>query len=305
MPDPTDFVSGFVSILGRPNAGKSTLLNAIVGMKVSIVADKPQTTQTTIQGVWTTPNSQVVFLDTPGIHRSDTPFNQRMMMSVSSALDERDLLIYVADSTHSLEQEDFHALDLFRQTPVPAFLVLNKIDKLRQKQILLTRITQYKAKFEFEEYFPISALTGDGLEVLQSAIVKKMKPGPAYFPEDDFTDQPARFMAGELIREKVLRETRQEVPHSVAVIVDSFDEKKPLVRIAATIYVEREGQKGIIIGAKGSMLKKIGTQARLEIEKLVGRNVFLDLNVKVRENWREHPEFLNALDWRNERTDAE
>jgi len=305
MPDPTDFVSGFVSILGRPNAGKSTLLNAIVGMKVSIVADKPQTTQTTIQGVWTTPNSQVVFLDTPGIHRSDTPFNQRMMMSVSSALDERDLLIYVADSTHSLEQEDFHALDLFRQTPVPAFLVLNKIDKLRQKQILLTRITQYKAKFEFEEYFPISALTGDGLEVLQSAIVKKMKPGPAYFPEDDFTDQPARFMAGELIREKVLRETRQEVPHSVAVIVDSFDERKPLVRIAATIYVEREGQKGIIIGAKGSMLKKIGTQARLEIEKLVGRNVFLDLNVKVRENWRENPEFLNALDWRNERTDAE
>ncbi len=305
MPDPTDFVSGFVSILGRPNAGKSTLLNAIVGMKVSIVADKPQTTQTTIQGVWTTPNSQVVFLDTPGIHRSDTPFNQRMMMSVSSALDERDLLIYVADSTHSPEQEDFHALDLFRQTPVSAFLVLNKIDKLRQKQIILTRITQYKAKFEFEEYFPISALTGDGLEILQSAIVKKMKPGPAYFPEDDFTDQPARFMAGELIREKVLRETRQEVPHSVAVIVDSFDEKKPLVRIAATIYVEREGQKGIIIGAKGSMLKKIGTQARLEIEKLVGRNVFLDLNVKVRENWRENPEFLNALDWRNERTDAE
>ncbi len=305
MPDKPDFVSGFVSILGRPNAGKSTLLNAIVGTKVSIVADKPQTTQTTIQGVWTLPDSQVVFLDTPGIHRSDTPFNRRMMMSVSGALDERDLLLYVADATHSLEEEDSHAIDLFRQTPVPAFLVLNKIDRLRQKQILLPRIAQYKQKFEFDEYFPVSAQTGDGLDILKTAILKKMKPGPPYFPEDDFTDQPVRFMAGELIREKVLRETHQEVPHSVAVIVDSYDEKKPLIRIAATIYVEREGQKGIIIGAKASMLKKIGTQARLEIEKLVGRNVFLDLNVKVRENWRENPEFLNALDWRNERTDAE
>jgi GTP-binding protein Era len=302
MPETTDsqpeFVSGFVSILGRPSAGKSTLLNALVGAKLAIVADKPQTTRTSIQGVWTTPHSQVVFLDTPGIHRSDTLFNRRMMTAVRAALDERDLLLYIVDATRKFEEQDSQALDMVRKADTPAFLILNKIDRVKEKAQLLPLIEQYRTALDFEEYVPVSALKGQGLDELRAAILKRMPSGTEMFPSDYLTDQPERFMAAELIRERILRETRQEVPHSIAVMVEEFEEKKTLTRISATIYVEREGQKAIIIGAKAAMLKRIGTFARQAIETLLGRKVFLELNVKVRTNWRENPEFLNELDWR-------
>ena len=292
------FVSGFVSILGRPNAGKSTLLNALIGAKVAIVAEKPQTTRTNVQGVWTAENAQVIFLDTPGIHHSDTMFNRRMMAEVRAALEERDLLLYVADATHGIREEDVQALDLVRRAGTPAFLVLNKIDRVADKQKLLPLIEQYKTKLEFAEYLPVSALKADGIEELRSAIVRHLPEGPAYFPPDHITDQPERFLAAELVREKIIRATRDEVPHGVAVLIDTWEETPRLTRVAATIYVEREGHKRIVIGHKGAMLKEIGTRARQEMEALFGRRIFLELFVKVQEDWRENPAFLNELDWR-------
>jgi GTP-binding protein Era len=294
----SDFVSGFVSIVGRPNAGKSTLLNSLVGAKLAIVTDKPQTTRTSVQGVWTTDHAQVVFLDTPGIHKSDTPINKRMMQEVRAALDERDLLLYIADATKKLTGADEQALDIVRKVDTPVFLVLNKTDRLHDKRDLLPLMEEWSKKHDFREVFPISALRGEGLAELRTAILAALPQGPAYFPADQITDQPERFLAAELVREKVLRETRQEVPHSVAVFIDLWEEKNTLTSISATIYVEREGQKGIIIGAGGTMLKKIGTLARRDIEEMLGRKVFLELFVKVRENWRESPAFLNRLDWR-------
>jgi GTP-binding protein Era len=292
------FVSGFVSILGRPNAGKSTLLNALVGTKLAIVADKPQTTRTTIQGIWNTEASQVVFLDTPGIHKSDSLINRRMMGEVRTALDHRDLLLFLTDATSRFEEADEHALDLLRRTATPVFLVVNKIDRIEDKRFLLPVIDAFREKFAFREHLPVSAKTGEGLEELRQCILAYLPEGPAYFPSDQITDQPERFLAAELVREKILHETRQEVPHSVAVFIDVWEEKRTLTHIAATIYVEREGQKGIIIGSKGAMLKRIGTAARGEIEHMLGRKVFLELFVKVRENWRESPAFLNQLNWR-------
>ena len=291
-------VSGFVSLIGRPNAGKSTLLNALVGAKVAIVADKPQTTRTAVQAVWNAPGAQIVFLDTPGIHRSDTLFNRRMMQEVRAALDERDLLLYVADATRHVTDEDAKAMDMVRKAATPSFLVLSKIDAVQDKRLLLPRIEQYREKYEFDDYIPVSAVTGEGLDVLTEAVVKRLPEGPAFFPADQITDQPERFLAGEMIREKILRITKQEVPHSVAVIVDTWEETKKLTRISATIYVERSGQKAIIIGSQGAMLKEIGTRARQDIEAMLGQKVFLELFVKVRENWRESPEFLTQLDWR-------
>lgn len=290
--------SGFVSIIGRPNAGKSTLLNALVGTKLAIVADKPQTTRTNVQGIWNSDEAQVVFLDTPGIHKSDTLINRRMMQDVRNALEERDLLLYMVDATRRIDEEDEHALDLLRKANTPAFLVLNKIDRVQPKSNLLPLLDAWKEKYEFREYLPISALTGEGLDKLQAAIVEALPKGPAFFPQDQITDQPERFLAAELIREKILHETRQEVPHSVAVVVDLWEEKRTLTHVMATIYVERDGQKGIIIGSKGATLKQIGTLARADIEEMLGRKVLLELFVKVRENWRENPQFLNQLDWR-------
>jgi GTP-binding protein Era len=291
-------VSGFVSLIGRPNAGKSTLLNALVGVKVAIVADKPQTTRTAVQAVWNAPGAQVVFLDTPGIHRSDTLFNRRMMQEVRAALDQRDLLLYVADATRRVTEQDARAMDMVRKAATPAFLVLSKIDAVQDKRLLLPLIEQYREKYEFDDYIPVSAVTGEGLDVLTDAVVKRLPEGPVFFPADQITDQPERFLAGEMIREKILRMTNQEVPHSVAVIVDTWEETKKLTRIAATIYAERSGQKAIIIGSQGAMLKEIGTRARQDIEAMLGKKVFLELFVKVRENWRESPEFLTQLDWR-------
>ncbi len=292
------FKSGFISLIGRPNTGKSTLLNALVGQKVAIVADKPQTTRTSIQGVVTTADAQIVFVDTPGIHKGDSPLNKRLMDAVRAALEERDLLLFVVDAAAKFGEEDRRAVDMARRVSAPALLVLNKIDLVKEKARLLPLIEQYKQLHDFADYLPISAARGKGLDDLRKAIIERLPEGPAYFPEDYVTDQPERFLAAELIREKVLWATRQEVPHSVAVMVDQWEETPRLTRIFATIRVERDGQKAIIIGSKGAMLKRVGTLAREEMERIFGVKVFLDLHVRVQPNWREEPAFLNALDWR-------
>lgn len=295
----SEFRSGFVSIVGRPNSGKSTLLNAMVGDKLAIVSEKPQTTRTTIQGVLTLPSAQVVFIDTPGVHTSKTLINRRMMDSVRGALGDRDLILLMADCSVPFQEEDQQAVDLLQDVQAPVFLVLNKIDRVQDKNALLPRLEQYRSLRDFTEYFPVSAMLGEGLDMLRDAIVARLPEGPRYFPDDYLTDQPERFLAAELIREKILQETRQEVPHSVAVMVEKWEDTRALVRISATIYVERAGQKGIVIGAKGALLKTVGTLARQEIETLLSKKVFLELFVKVRPDWRESSQFLDEIDWRS------
>jgi GTP-binding protein Era len=292
------FKSGFVSLIGRPNSGKSTLLNALVGHKVAIVADKPQTTRTSIQGVATTPEAQIVFVDTPGIHKADSPLNKRLMDTVRAALEERDLLLFLADAARAFGEEDRRAVDLLRKTGTPVVLVLNKVDLLKDKSRLLPLIEQYKGLYEFADYIPVSAVKGTGLDDLRKVIVERLPEGPAYFPEDYITDQPERFLAAELVREKVLQVTRQEVPHSVVVTVDRWEETPRITRIYATIRVERDGQKAIVIGAKAATLKNIGTLARQEMERIFGVKVYLDLHVRVQPGWREKRAFLDAIDWR-------
>ena len=292
------FVSGFVSILGRPNAGKSTLLNALLGRKIAIVSDKPQTTRTSIQGILNLPNAQIVFVDTPGIHRPDSLINRKLMQEVEAALEGRDLLLYMADCVRGVSPEDEQAVELVARSGTPCLLLLNKIDTLRDKSKLLPLIERYKELAEFQEFIPISALTGEGLDILREAIVKRLPEGPRYFPEDMITDQPPEFFAAEVIREKVLAHTRQEVPHAVMVLIDDWEDSDRLLRITASIVVERPGQKGIVIGAKGAMLKKIGTEARLELEHWFGKKIFLELFVKVRKNWRDNPAYLREIDWK-------
>ena len=297
MPETPGHVSGFVSILGRTNSGKSTLLNALVGTKLAIVTAKPQTTRALVQGVLTMPNAQVVFLDTPGIHAPDTLLNRRMMASIRAALDERDLLLFLADASRPFNEADEAAVRLIANTRAPVLLLLNKVDRVKSKSQLLPMIERYQAAYAFADYFPISALKGAGMDELRAAILARLPEGPQYFPPDYLTDQPERFLAAELVREKILSQTREEVPHSVAVLVDAWEESPRLTRISATIYVERAGQKGILIGAKGSMLKLIGTMAREEMEVMFSRKVFLELFVKVQPRWREDPAFLEQLDW--------
>ncbi len=292
--------SGFVSILGRPNAGKSTLLNRLVGSKIAIVAEKPQTTRETIQGVVTREDAQIVFLDSPGIHEPRNSLSRRMMRQVREALESRDALLLIVDSTVPFGRGDQRAVDLIRSARTPAFLVLNKIDRLARKEELLPLIEKYRGLLSFEDYLPISALTGVGVEELFPALLARLPEGPQYFPADHITDQPERHLAAELIREKVIQLTQEEVPHSTAVVVEQFEEGRKLLRLAATIYVERDGQKGIIIGSGGERLKKIGTLARQEMELLLGHKVFLQLHVKVRKDWRESESFVEALNWRRQ-----
>lgn len=289
---------GHVGIAGRPNAGKSTLLNRLIGAKLAIVAPKPQTTRNAIQGVLTRPGAQIVFVDTPGIHESDNPFNRRMMQTVRSAIEGRDLIIYVADITRPLDESELHAIDAVKRTGTPVLLALNKVDRLEDKREALPAMEKWAAVFTFEEIVPVSARKGDNIDKLVDLVVAKLPGGPALYPEDYLTDQPLRFLAAELIRERVLHLTHQEVPHAVAVAVEKWEDLDKLVRIHATIFVERPGQKRIIVGEQGAIIKKIGTGARLEIEKWTEKKVYLELFVKVVENWREKPGFLNELDWR-------
>lgn len=290
------FHSGFVSIVGRPNAGKSTLLNALIGEKVAITAHQAQTTRTSIQGVLTTPDAQVVFVDTPGIHKSDSLLNKRMMETVRGALQDRDLILFIADALRPPD-EDAQAIDaLPKQTP--AFLVLNKIDRVDDKRLLLPAIEQYSRLFAFAQSIPVSARKGEGIDRLKESVITAMPTGERHYPNDYLTDQPLRFMAAEIVREHILRNTREEVPHASAILIDKWDESEKLVKIAATIHVERTGQRVILLGAAGATLKKIGTAARLELERLLERKVFLALYIKVKPKWREDPSFLAAVDWR-------
>ncbi len=290
--------AGFVTILGRPNAGKSTLLNALLGTKLAIVAAKPQTTRTSIQGVLTLPQAQIVFVDTPGIHKSNTLLNKRMMDTVRTAAGAPDVVLFVIDALAPFTSEDLEAVDLAKKVEAPVIAVLNKVDWLDQKPKLLDLIEKYRPLHDFAAYIPISAKTGDGLDVLQHEIIERLPTGPAQYPDDYITDQPQRFLASEVLREKVLHHTQQEVPHAVAVVIESWEDTPKLLRIAATIYVEKAGQKAILIGAGGEALKKIGTLARKELEHLFDRKVFLQTFVKVRSGWRQDPAFLAAVDWR-------
>ena len=300
------FRSGFVCILGRPNAGKSTLLNALVGEKLAIISPKPQTTRNRIQGVVHVPKrngkggGQIVLIDTPGVHKPDSSLGRKMMVEVREAMEGCDLVLFIVDATHKLDARDQFALDLLKQSGTKAFLLLNKIDLIREKLKLLPLIEEYRKLYDFSEVIPISALKRSGLNALLENVISVMPAGPAYFPEDEITDQPARFMAAEIIREQVLLNTKEEIPYATTVIVDSFEEGSKLTRIAATIYCEREGQKRILVGKGGQMLKKIGTAARMQIERMLGMKVFLELYVKVEPGWRDSRNFIEELDWRKQ-----
>ena len=300
------FRSGFVCILGRPNAGKSTLLNALVGEKLAIISPKPQTTRNRIQGVVHVPKrkgkdgAQIVLIDTPGVHKPDSSLGRKMMVEVREALEGCDLVLVIVDVTHKLDPRDQFALDLVKQSKAKAFLILNKIDRISEKSKLLPLIEEYRKLYDFAEVIPISALKRKGLDDLLKMILAALPTGPAYFPEDEVTDQPARFMAAEIIREQVLLNTSEEIPYATTVIVESFEEGKRLTRIGATIYCERDGQKGILVGKGGRMLKKMGTSARIQMERMLGTKVFLELYVKAEPGWRDSRRFVEELDWRRQ-----
>jgi GTP-binding protein Era len=334
------FRSGFVSIIGRPNAGKSTLLNALLGQKLAIVTHKPQTTRTRIHGVLEVPlkkkakgepghpAAQVVLVDTPGVHKPDTQLDRRMMQEVHDALESRDAVLFIVDVTHRLPKtasegvgvkatgrmamsavEDDFALSLIRKLECPVILVLNKMDAIPKKD-LLPLMAHWSALHTFADVIPISARKKEGLEVLLDKIVGQLKDGQRYFPKHQLTDQPERFLVAELIREKILMLTGEEVPYATAVVIEKYEEpaslkkmkdgKLPVTKISAAIFCERTGQKAILIGKQGEMLKRIGTAARKDIESLLGTRVFLELFVKVQEEWRSSRGFVEDLDWRRQ-----
>ena len=353
--------SGFVSILGRPNAGKSTLLNALVGEKVAIVTSKPQTTRNRITGVLEVPAkkklpaAQIVFVDTPGVHKPGTQLDRRMMQEVYDALEARDVVILLVDASREMKiaesagpaelagtaelaelekhteahrsdwrSEDEFVLNLVRKLDCPVFLVINKIDLIRREQ-LLPLIDSLMKQFPFAEVLPVSARKRDGLEALVEKLVEYLPTGERYFPPEQFTDQPERFLVAELIRERILMETGEEVPYAAAVVIEKFEEppaqpvkakkprplkgggfaevKLPVTNISAVIYCERDGQKAILIGKGGAKLKAIGTSARKEIESLLGTRVFLELHIIVEPGWRESRGFIDTLDWRKQLED--
>ena len=339
------FRSGFVSIIGRPNAGKSTLLNALLGQKLAIVTHKPQTTRTRIHGVLEIPlkkktatqpghpAAQLVLVDTPGIHKPDTQLDRRMMQEVHDALETRDAVLFIVDVTHKLPKqegdqkkitgrmtlsaaEDEFSLQLIKKLDCPVILLLNKIDQISPAEIM-PLIAHWASLYKFADIIPISARKKVNLDLLLAKVVAHLPEGQRYYPKDQLTDQPERFLVAELIREKILLLTGEEVPYSTAVVIEKFEEpppqkgkpagpgktggaKLPVTKIAAAIFCERTGQKAILIGKQGSMLKEIGTAARKEIESLLGTRVFLELFVKVQDDWRSKPSFIEDLDWRRQ-----
>lgn len=290
------FKSGFVAIVGRPNAGKSTLVNTLVGRKVAIVSPKPQTTRNRIQGILNREDSQIVLVDTPGIHKPSNVLSRQMMDELQHALEGIDALSLMVDASEEFGAGDRFSIEWAQRFHGPVFLVLNKVDRVK-KPLLLPLIDRYRRLADFEEVFPISALSGEGCADLANGWLSRLPEAPPLFPSDQFTDQPERFLAAELIREKAILATREELPHAIAVLVDSFDEGEALVTIRATLYVEREGQKGILIGKAGETIKKIGIQARKELELILGARIFLELMVKVQPNWRQNSAMVRQLDW--------
>jgi len=291
--------AGFVAIIGRPNAGKSTLLNRFVGQKVAIVTSKPQTTRNRIQGIVTRPDGQIVFVDTPGLHEATTALNRQMMREVAASLEGIDVLLMMVDASRTLPHADSLLLDKGQRFAGKAILALNKIDRV-PKPKLLPLLDSFAKAFPFAALVPISALKGDGCDELLREILKNLPEGEPFFPEDQITDQPERFLVGEIIREKAIDLTYHEVPHALAVVIDQFEESPTMLRIHATLHVERDSQKKILIGHKGEMLKKIGTAARKELEKLLGTKVFLATFVKVVADWRENPQKVRELDWHSQ-----
>lgn len=296
----TTHKSGFVAIVGRPNVGKSTLLNRVVGQKIAIMSDKAQTTRNKIQGVYTTDDAQLIFIDTPGIHKPKHRLGDFMVETAYSALREVDVTLFMISADQKRGKGDDFIIERLRQSQTPVFLVINKIDKVHP-DALLAIIEDYSSQMDFAEIVPISATEGNNFETLMKLLIDEMPEGPQYFPEDQITDHPEYFIVSELVREKVLLLTRDEVPHSVAIVVDSMKrDHNDKVHIQATIIVERDSQKGIIIGKGGKMLKQIGTKARLDIEHLLDDKVFLELWVKVQKDWRDKQTFLTDYGYRKD-----
>ncbi len=293
--------AGFVALVGRPNAGKSTLLNRLVGQKVAIVSDKPQTTRTRILGVRNGEGGQIVFIDTPGVHRPLHRLNVRMVDVAVQSISQADVVCAVADATEAVGGGDQYLGKLLGRGPAPTVLALNKIDRIG-KPALLPLIDDWSRLARFEDIVPVSALTGENEEALVAALLRHLPEGAALYPDDYLTDQPERAYVGEIIREKVLRHTRDELPFSSAVLVDRFEEadERGLMRLYCTILVERESQKPIVIGRGGAMIKRIGTEAREELERFFGARVFLDLRVKTRAGWREDPRMLDEIGVRDD-----
>src|SRR5215213_8250786 len=291
-----NFRTGFVALIGRPNAGKSTLLNRLVGEKIAAVSNKPQTTRHKIQGIVTRDDGQIVFVDTPGVHKPGYLLNRRMMAAVSDAILSVDLIVLMRDASVSTGNGDRFVLELVKKSDKPSILVLNKIDKIKDKNELLPLIESYAKEYKFKEIVPVSALKGDAIDNLLGLIVKHLPEGPPLFQEDELTDQSMRTIVAEMVREKILASTGEEIPYVTAVVTERYDESDPNVtRIYCAIYVERPSQKAIIIGKGGSKLKTIGTEARQEIEKMLGHRIYLQLFVKVVEDWRDSERSLDEI----------
>ncbi len=293
------FKSGFITIVGRPNAGKSTFVNQVLKQKIAIISDKPQTTRNQIQGVYNTPDCQMIFIDTPGIHKPQHELGKILNQVAFNALHEVDVILFMVSGNESLSTGNRFVMEHLRDVKTPVFLIINKIDLMKKDEIFLT-IDSYQKEFNFAEIIPISALKGENVDYTLDLIKKYLPEGPQYYPLDTITDHPEKFIISELIREKVLHKTREEVPHSVAVVIDDLKkrENSHVIDVLATIIVERPSQKGILIGKGGTMLKDIGTLARRDIENLLGSKVFLELWVKVIENWRNKPHLLYELGYK-------
>lgn len=286
--------SGFIGLVGRPNVGKSTLLNAIIGHKVAITSDKPQTTRNVIQGIRTDEDSQMVFVDTPGIHKPKNKLGRILNKEAYYSLEDVDVVLFLVDITEPLGKGDMFVIDVLKKVEVPVILVINKIDKLPKEEIL-KKIDQYKDLYNFDEIVPISARKMDNVDRLITVLKSKLTDNIKYYDEDMYTDKPVNFMVSELIREKILELTFEEVPHSVSVITDSIEYGRDSVNIKATIVVDRENLKRILVGKNGTMIKEIGTRARMDIEPFLGRKVYLELFVKVIPKWRDREKFLNEI----------
>jgi len=290
------FKSGFIGIIGRPNAGKSTLFNAIVGDKISIITDKPQTTRNKITGIKNYPDAQLIFLDTPGMHKPKTPLNRAMVQTTRETISSVDVLLMLIEANSDVHPHDLFLIETLAQAKAPVFLVINKID-LIEKKFLLPLIDKFRTLYDYREIFPVSALKGDGIDDVINAVKEILPEGPQYYPDDILTDATERFIASEFIREKITLLTKQEIPYSTAVEIELFkeDEEKNIIRISATINVEKESQKAIMIGKKGAMLKNVGTQARLDMERLFGAKVYLELFVRVKKEWTTSDKMLQEF----------
>lgn len=279
--------SGFISIIGRPNVGKSTFLNRVIGQKIAIMSDKPQTTRNKVQGVLTTDDAQLIFIDTPGIHKPKHKLGDFMMKVAENTLKGVDIVLFMVNAVEGYGRGEEFIIEKFKTVKTPIFLIINKIDQVHPDE-LMKIIESYKDKHDFAEIIPISALEGNNVETLLTQIKKYLPEGPQFYPADQVTDHPERFIVSELIREKALHLTREEIPHSLAVVIEKMEKQdgKDVVHVMATVIVERDSQKGIIIGKQGGMLKEIGKRARIDIENLLGSKVFLELWVKVQKDWR-------------------